>query len=91
MGYGDGVYKSEDGGTSWKNVGLKSSEHIGQIIVHPDNSNVVYVAAIGPLWSKGGERGVYKSADGGKTWKRTLGDAEWTGATDLLIAMITKS
>ena len=68
VAYGDGVYKSMDGGASWKHVGLKTSEHIGKIIVHPDNSNVVYVAAIGPLWSTGGERGVYKTTDGGETW-----------------------
>src|SRR6056300_569007 len=61
VAYGDGVYKSEDGGKSWKNMGLKTSEHIGKIIVHPENSNIVYVAAICPLWNKGGERGLYKT------------------------------
>jgi photosystem II stability/assembly factor-like uncharacterized protein len=85
MAYGDGVYRSDDGGSSWKNMGLKTSEHISKIIVHPTNSNIVWVASQGPLWSKGGERGVYKTTDGGKTWKRTLGDDEWVGATDLLI------
>ncbi len=85
VGFGDGIYLSENGGDSWTNMGLKESEHISQIIVHPDNSNVVWVAAQGPLWSKGGQRGVYKTTDGGKTWKRTLGDDVWTGATDLLI------
>lgn len=85
ISYGDGIYKSEDGGQSWKNMGLKESEHLSKIIVHPTNSNVLWVASQGPLWSKGGERGVYKSTDGGQTWKRTLGDAEWVGATDLLI------
>lgn len=85
VGYGDGIYLSEDGGASWKNLGLKQSEHISKIIVHPSNSKVIWVAAQGPLWKKGGERGVYKSSDGGKTWKRTLGDSLWTGATDLLI------
>ena len=68
VAYGDGVYKSLDGGKSWKNMGLKTSEHIGMITVHPDNSNVVYVAAYGPLWSEGGERGLYKTEDGGKSW-----------------------
>lgn len=61
VAYGDGVYRSEDGGKSWKHMGLKTSEHIGKIIVHPENSNIVYVAAIGPLWSSGGERGLYKN------------------------------
>ena len=56
VAYGDGIYKSTDGGKSWENMGLKDSEHIGNIIVHPDNSDVIYVSAYGPLWSKGGER-----------------------------------
>ena len=85
VAYGDGVYRSADGGKTWKNMGLKKSEHISEIIVHPDNSNVVWVAAQGPLWTKGGERGLYKTTDGGTTWKRVLGDAEWTGVTDIMI------
>lgn len=85
VGYGDGVYLSEDGGKSWQNKGLKLSEHISKIIVHPTETKTVWVAAQGPLWSKGGERGVFKSADGGKTWKKVLGDTEWTGATDIVI------
>lgn len=85
VAYGDGVYKSMDGGASWKNMGLKSSEHIGKIIVHPDNSDVVWVAAIGPLWSDGGERGVYKTMDGGKTWELALEIDKYTGVTDLII------
>ncbi len=84
-GYGDGIYLSEDGGSSWKNMGLKTSEHISKIIVHPSYSNIIWVAAQGPLWSEGGERGVYKSTDGGETWKRTLGDDKWMGATDMVI------
>src|SRR5580704_8979078 len=68
VGYGDGVYRSEDGGKSWKNVGLKKSEHIGRIVIDPRNSNVVYVAAQGPLWGPGGDRGLYKTTDGGKSW-----------------------
>ncbi|MEL7123985.1 MAG: glycosyl hydrolase, partial [Bacteroidota bacterium] len=85
VGFGDGVYMSPDGGKSWKNMGLKKSEHISKIIVHPENSNVVWVAAQGPLWNKGDERGLYKTTDGGKTWNKTLGDEEWTGVTDIAI------
>ena len=85
VAYGDGIYRSKDGGKSWENMGLKQSEHISKIIVHPDNSNVVWVAVQGPLWNKGGERGVYKTNNGGKTWKCVLGNSEWTGATDLMI------
>ena len=85
VAFGDGIYVSHDDGMSWKNMGLKKSEHLSTIIVHPENSNIVWVASQGPLWSKGGERGVYKTTDGGKTWNRTLGDSEWIGATDIVI------
>ena len=85
VAFGDGIYKSEDGGSSWKNMGLKKSEHLSKIIIHPNNSDIIWVASQGPLWSIGGERGVYKSIDGGKSWQQTLGDSEWVGATDLLI------
>jgi photosystem II stability/assembly factor-like uncharacterized protein len=85
VGYGDGIYRSDDDGKSWKNMGLGKSEHISKIIIHPENSQIIWVAAQGPLWSKGGERGVYKSTDGGNNWKQVLGNNEWTGATDLLI------
>jgi len=85
VGYGDGVYRSEDGGKSWKNVGLKASEHIGKILVHPKDSNVVYVAAQGPLWSGGGDRGLYKTTDGGKTWKAVLTVSENTGVSDVVM------
>ncbi len=84
-GYGDGLYKSEDGGLTWKNMGLEASERISEIIIHPENSAVMWVAAQGPMWSKGGERGLYKSTDGGATWKKTLGDNEWTGVTDIAV------
>lgn len=85
VGYGDGVYRSPDGGKTWKNMGLKSSEHIGEIIVHPENSDIIFVAAQGPLWSAGGERGLYKSTDGGKTWNQVLAGNEWTGVTDIAL------
>ncbi len=85
ISFGDGIYLSKDGGKTWKNMGLKESNHISKIIVHPTNSDIVWVAAQGPLWSKGGERGVYMTTNGGAKWKRVLGDNEWTGATELLI------
>lgn len=85
VGFGDGVYRSLDGGRSWQNMGLESSEHISKIVVHPENSDVIWVAAQGPLWTQGGERGLYKSTDGGENWTKTLGDGEWTGVTDLVI------
>ncbi|MCC1485089.1 WD40/YVTN/BNR-like repeat-containing protein [Winogradskyella immobilis] len=85
VAFGDGIYVSHDDGASWKNMGLKNSEHLSKIIVHPENSDIVWAVSQGPLWTSGGERGVYKTVDGGKTWNRTLGDAEWVGATDLLI------
>jgi photosystem II stability/assembly factor-like uncharacterized protein len=83
VAYGDGVYKSEDGGKSWKNVGLEKSEHIGMIKVHPENSDVVYVAAYGPLWSAGGERGLYKTTDGGENWELILEIDEHTGINEV--------
>ena len=85
VAYGDGVYKSTDDGKSWNNMGLKNSEHISEIIVHPTNSNIVWVAAQGPLWSKGGERGLFKTVNGGITWKQVLGNKEWTGVTDIML------
>ncbi|MCH8124974.1 glycosyl hydrolase [candidate division KSB1 bacterium] len=84
VSYGDGVYKSVDGGKSWKNMGLKDSQHIGKIVVDPRNSNTVFVAAQGPLWNAGGDRGLYKTIDGGKTWKKVLDISENTGVTDLV-------
>ena len=83
VAYGDGVYRSRDGGKSWKNMGLKTSEHIGMITVDPRNSNVVYVAAYGPLWSAGGERGVYKTTDGGENWELILEVSEHTGFNEI--------
>ena len=85
VGYGDGVYKSEDAGKSWKNMGLKTSEHIGKIAIDPTNSDIVYVAAYGPLWNSGGERGIYKTTDGGKNWKQVLFVSEHTGFNEVMI------
>ncbi len=81
VGFGDGVYKSLNGGKTWTNMGLAKSEHIGRILVDPRDPDVVYVAAEGPLWSAGGERGLYKSVDGGKTWALSLEISDDTGVT----------
>ncbi len=83
VGWGDGLYKSLDGGETWTNMGLERSEHIGRILIDPRDSNVVYVAAEGPLWNAGGDRGLYKTTDGGKTWNLILSIDENTGVTDV--------
>jgi len=85
VGYGDGIYRSVDGGKSWENLGLKKSEHIGRVVVDPRDSKVVYVAAEGPLWGPGGDRGLYKSSDGGKNWKAVLTIGENTGVVDVAL------
>ena len=83
--WGDGIYKSTDGGRSWKNMGLHASKQIARVIVDPVDFNVVHVAALGDLWATGGERGVYKTSDGGLNWKRTLHVDDETGATELVM------
>ena len=85
VAWGDGIYLSEDDGNTWKNMGLTGTQHLSKIIVHPDDPQTLWVAAQGPLWNKGGERGLYMTTDGGATWTRTLGDDEWTGVTDIAI------
>ncbi|MDG1875632.1 MAG: hypothetical protein P8J27_17100 [Mariniblastus sp.] len=85
IGFGDGVYVSHDGGKQFKNMGLKDSEHISKILVHPTDSNIVYVASQGPLWSPGGERGLFKTTDGGQTWDNLLQKGEFTGVTDICL------
>ena len=85
LSFGDGVYRSLDGGETWKNMGLKNSEHISDIIIHPNDSNTVWVSSQGPLWSKGGQRGLFKTIDGGETWNNVLKIDEWTGVTSLVI------
>jgi photosystem II stability/assembly factor-like uncharacterized protein len=82
--FGDGVYKSIDAGKSWTRVGLVSSEHIGKILIDPRNSSVVYVASQGPLWSAGGERGLYKTTDAGATWTAVLTISPDTGVSDIV-------
>ena len=77
------VYKSTDAGKSWTRVGLEKSEHIGKILIDPRNSDVVWVASQGPLFSAGGDRGLYKTTDGGKTWTRSLFINDDTGVTDI--------
>jgi photosystem II stability/assembly factor-like uncharacterized protein len=83
--WGDGIYKSTDGGKTWRNMGLGKSLYIARIVVDPSNVDVVYVAAVGSLWGPGGERGVYKTADGGESWTRVLHLDDDTGATDLVM------
>ncbi len=83
--YGDGVYKSTDAGKTWKHIGLTKTQHISRIIIHPTNPDIVYVAAQGALFQGNPERGIYKSVDGGKTWKNTLFVNELTGASELSI------
>ncbi len=85
VGYGNGVYVSRDGGKSFTNMGLKNSEHIGMIQVDPRNSNVVYVAAYGPVWKDGGDRGLYKTEDGGKTWNRIQHVSDKTGCNEVYL------
>ncbi len=83
VAFGDGVYKSLDGGQNWENVGLGDSEHIGMIAIDPRDSDVVFVASQGPLWRSGGERGVYKTTDGGATWERVLHVSDDTGVNEV--------
>ncbi|MEP6922602.1 MAG: glycosyl hydrolase [bacterium] len=85
VSYGNGIYRSDDGGKTWKNLGLKNSEHIGRIAIDPKDSSTVYVAAQGPLWGPGGDRGLYKTTDNGKTWKKILSISDNTGVTDIVI------
>lgn len=88
VSYGKGVFRSNDGGKTWRDTGLNHSEHIGKILIDPRDSNVVYVAAQGPLWNAGGERGLYKTTNGAKgknSWKRILNISEHTGINDIVL------
>ncbi len=84
LGYGNGVYKTVNGGKSWKNMGLKDSRQIGMILIDPRNSNIVYVAAEGSAWGPGGDRGLYKTIDGGETWEKVLYISEETGVNNVI-------
>jgi photosystem II stability/assembly factor-like uncharacterized protein len=81
--WGDGIYKSTDGGKTWKNMGLAATHHIGRVVIHPKNSDVVYAAALGHLWGPNPERGVYKTTDAGKTWSQVLKISDDTGVSDM--------
>ncbi|MGH7690376.1 MAG: WD40/YVTN/BNR-like repeat-containing protein, partial [Gemmatimonadaceae bacterium] len=83
--WGTGVYNTTDGGKTWAQAMLPLSQHIGRIVIDPRDPNVVYVAAVGPLWGPGGERGLYKTSDGGKTWTNTKDLGKYTGFTDVVI------
>lgn len=83
--WGNGVYKSVDGGEVWKHIGLNETHHIGRIVIHPKNPNIVYVAALGHLWGPNPERGLYRTKDGGKTWENVLFINEDTGIVDIAI------
>lgn len=83
--WGNGVYRSDDGGSTWRHLGLEESRHIGKVLVHPQDPNVVYVAALGNLWRESSERGVYRSKDGGQSWAKVLFIDDRTGAVDLVM------
>jgi photosystem II stability/assembly factor-like uncharacterized protein len=84
VAYGDGVYRSTDGGRSWQNMGLRESEHIGKIVIDPRNSDILFVAAQGPLSRAGGDRGLFKSTDAGRSWTKVLDPGKWAGVSDVV-------
>src|SRR6202521_2678369 len=88
--WGDGVYKSENGGKTWTKLGLEKSEHIGRVIVNPTNPEIVFVAAAGPLWGAGGDRGLFRTTDGGRTWKNVKNIDAHPGFTDAILGPTTR-
>jgi len=84
ISFGDGVYRSNDGGKTWNNVGLKDTRHIGKVIVHPTNPDVAFVAALGHAYGKNNERGIFRTRDGGKTWEKVLYFDDRTGGIDIV-------
>jgi len=89
--WGNGVYRSDDGGDSWRHLGLEETRHIGKVEVHPANPDVVYVAALGNLWAPSSDRGVFRSRDGGRTWEKVLYVDEHTGAVDMVMDPVNPS
>ncbi|MGW8266082.1 MAG: VPS10 domain-containing protein, partial [Longimicrobiales bacterium] len=83
--FGDGVYRSDDGGESWQHMGLRESRHVGRILIHPNDPDVVFVAAMGSLWGPNPERGLYKTTDGGSNWAKVLGPSEYTGVVEVVM------
>lgn len=83
--WGGGLFKTEDGGKTWKSYGLEASRHISKVVINPKNEKIVLVGALGPLWATGGERGLYRTEDGGETWKKTLDTGEKAGVIDLVL------
>ena len=86
--YGDGVYKSTDAGKTWKNIGLKNTQHISRVVIHPKNPNIVFVAAQGALYGPNKERGIFKSVDGGVSWNKILYVNSLTGCSELSLSLI---
>ena len=86
VSWGDGMYKTVDGGETWQHIGLEEARQISKVVIHPDNPNVVYVASMGHAWGPSPERGVFRTTDGGKTWDKVLFKSDKTGAIDMVMS-----